>query len=189
MAGHPDGRAGGGLRARVLAVRHRTNRATWWGCALAGLALAPLLVWCALLWTRGGLGFFFETYWRFHPGDLALQHDSPRTALALSDWGLPAYSTERWFVCFTGLFQVPVAIELLRSGRPPRVRLELSLALAYLAISLYAVLQPGGMFTHYLNLLVIPYALLLMLVFCRWAEADSRSWRALALYARSRGRA
>jgi hypothetical protein len=176
-----------GCALAVLILRHRADpvRLARSLLPLAGVALAPLLVWCAVLWSRGSMGFFFETYF----GALFTQATSrysttlPERLVALADWGLPPYSIERWFVCFVGLFSVPVAIELLRSGKPPRVRLELSLALAYLTISLYAVLQPGGMFTHYLNLLVLPYALLSMLVFCRWAESASRPWRALAIYA------
>jgi hypothetical protein len=52
-----------------------------------------------------------------------------------------------------------------------RFRLDLALASLYLAISVYAVLQPGGPFAHYLNLLILPWALLLGLVFCRFAQA------------------
>jgi hypothetical protein len=176
-----------GCALALLWARHRAERGRLARSLLlpAGLALAPLLVWCAALWTRGSLGYFFETYFSalFTQATSRYSTTLPERLLALADWGLPAFSIERWFLCFTGLFWIPAAIELFRSGRPPRVRLELSLAIAYLAISLYAVLQPGGMFTHYLNLLVPPYALLSMLVFCRWAEAASRPWRAVALYA------
>jgi hypothetical protein len=176
-----------GCALAILVVRHRADpgRLARSLLPLAGLAAVPLLVWCAVLWARGNLGFFFETYFLalFTQATSRYSTTLPERLLALGDWGLPAWSIERWFVCFTGLFWLPVAIQLFGSGKPPRVRLELSLALAYLGISLYAVLQPGGTFTHYLNLLLLPWALLSMLVFCRWAETASRPWLAIALYA------
>jgi hypothetical protein len=118
-----------GCALAILAIRHRVDRGRLARSLLplTGLALAPLLVWCALLWARGGLAFFFETYFAalFTQATSRYSTTLPERLLALSDWGLPASSIERRFVCFTGLFLVPVAIGLFRSGRPPRVRLEL----------------------------------------------------------------
>jgi len=153
-------RAGlGGLAVRLL--------------PLAVLGLAPLLVWCGILWSFGGLGFFFESYFvalftqatsRFHTTML-------ERLMALPEWGLSTFPLARSFLSMTALFGVPAAIALCFVRRARRLRLELALAALYLVISLYAALQPGGLFTHYLNLLLQPYAVLLMLIFCRLAQA------------------
>ena len=159
-----------------------------WPLALPGLA--PLLIWCAIVWSQGSLGFFFDTYFA------ALLHQAtsryPTTFAwrlqAMPSWGFPAYSLERWFLILTALFWVPGAILLWLSRRRGRARLELALAFLYLAVSLYAVLQPGGSFPHYLNLLLLPWALLFSLVFCRLCQAVARPDPGRGAISRARGR-
>jgi hypothetical protein len=97
-------------------------------------------------------------------------------------WAFPEYSVERWFLYFTALFWVPAAIRLCLVRGQRRARLELALAALYLAISIYAVLQPGGSFPHYVNLLLLPYAVLLMLIFCRLVQAAARPALVRAAY-------
>jgi hypothetical protein len=151
---------------------------------LAVLGLAPLVVWCAVQWSRGSLGFFFDTYF----AALFTQATSRYTStllerlVALPEWGFPPHSTERWFLLLTALFWVPAALHLCFLRRPVRFRLELALASLLLAVTGYAVLQPGGRFTHYMNLLLQAYALFFMLIFCRWAEAARRPALAFATY-------
>jgi hypothetical protein len=156
-----EGAGLGGLAARLL--------------PLALLGLAPLLVWCAILWSFGGLGFFFETYFvaLFTQATSRYSTTMLERLVALPGWGIYAFPEVRWFLAPTALFWVPAAIALYRMRRP-RFPLELALASLYLVISVYAVLQPGGAFAHYLNLLVQPYAVLCMLVFCRLAQAMPR---------------
>jgi hypothetical protein len=162
----------------VLVRRHLPERAGRDRLArglllLAGLGGLPLLTWCGVLWISGDLDFFVRTYFLALFNQATSRYSSTllERLLALPSWGFPAYSVERWTLLFTGIVAVPVAIELFRAGRPPGVRRDLTLAVLYLVLSVYAVLQPGGPFPHYLNLLVLPWALFFMLVFCRWTEA------------------
>jgi hypothetical protein len=62
------------------------------------------------------------------------------------------------------------------------VLVELALATVYLVASLYAVLQPGGHFSHYLNLLLQPFFVLGMLAFCRAVQAATRPARVVWAY-------
>jgi hypothetical protein len=165
----------------ILAQRHlREPRKLAAGLLpLALLGLAPILVWCAIQWIQGSLGFFFDTYFAalFTQATSRYKSSLLERLIELPDWGFPAYSTERWFLVLTALFWVPAAFVCL-FRRPARIRLELALASLLLAVTGYAVLQPGGRFTHYMNLLLQAYALLFMLIFCRWAAAVR--WPALA---------
>jgi len=172
------------LARRHLRERFDPKRLAAGLLPLALLGLAPLLVWCAVQWSCGTLAFFFQTYF----AALFTQATSRYTStllerlMALPEWGFPAYSTERWFLLLTGAFWVPAAVHLCFFRRPVRFRLELALASLLLGVSTYAVLQPGGQFPHYLNLLLLPYALLFMLILCRWAEVARPAARALVTY-------
>jgi hypothetical protein len=151
---------------------------------LVALGLAPLLVWCAILWSFGGLGFFFETYFvaLFTQATSRYSTTLLERLVALPAWGIQPFPKVRMFLYSTALFWVPAAIVLYRLYRPRRFLLELALASLYLVISVYAVLQPGGPFTHYLNLLLQPYAVLVMLVFCHLAQAMRQPVFAMAAY-------
>jgi hypothetical protein len=144
---------------------------------VVALGLAPLLVWCVVQWSFGTLAYFFDTYFAalFTQATIRYRTTWMHRLITLPSWGFPAYSVERWFLYFTALFCVPAAIRLCLARRARRIRLEIALALLYLAISLYAVLQPGGGFPHYMNLLLLPYAVFLMLVFCRWSQVAARA--------------
>jgi hypothetical protein len=137
---------------------------------------APLLLWCAVVWGFGGLGFFFQTYFvaLFTQATSRYSTTLLERLIAFPEWGIQPFAKLEWFLCAPALFWVPAAILLCLPGRPRRFRMELALAALYLVISLYAVLQPGGSFSHYLNLLVQPYAVLFMLIFCRLAQAAAR---------------
>ena len=150
----------------LLAHRCLRERANFRGLLvrllpLVVLGVAPLLVWCAILWSRGGLGFFFDTYF----GALFSQVTSryPSTLLerfvALPEW-IFERAPVRAFVPMTMLFAVSGTIALFFVRRPKRAALEIGMAALYLVISIYAVIQPGGRFPHYMNLLLQPYALL-----------------------------
>jgi hypothetical protein len=143
---------------------------------LVVLGLSPLLVWCAIQWSCGNLAFFLDTYvWSlFAQATSRYPSTLSERLMALPVWGFPAHSTARWFLATSTSFWLPAAIYLCFVRRSARFGLELALASLYLAVSLYAVLQPGGPFAHYLNLLLQPYALLLGLVFCRFAQAARR---------------
>jgi hypothetical protein len=143
---------------------------------LALPSLAPLVIWCAIVWSQGSLGFFFDTYFAglLHQATSRYPTTFAWRLQAMPSWGFPAYSLERWFLFLTALFWVPGAIVLWLSRRRGRARLELALAFLYLAVSLYAVLQPGGSFPHYLNLLLLPWAMLFALIFCRLCQAVAR---------------
>jgi hypothetical protein len=162
----------------ILIVRHRAEPGLLARrlLLLAGVALAPLLVWCAILWSQQSLGYFFETYFLALFNQATSRHSSTlaRRLSVLPYWGFPRQSVERWFLVLTALFWVPAAIRLCLARGQRRLRLELGLAALYLAISIYAVLQPGGTYPHYLNLLLFPLALLFMLVFCRSVQLAAR---------------
>ena len=78
------------------------------------------------------------------------------------------------FVSLTALFWYRPRSPCASCAARGDARSDLALAALYLLISTYAVLQPGGPFSHYLNLLLQPYALLFMLIFCRLAKAAAR---------------
>jgi hypothetical protein len=151
---------------------------------LALLGLAPLAVWCLILWTQDSLGFFFKTYF----GALLTQATSRYPTsfawrlMALPSWGFRESSNERRFLIITALFWVPAALHLFFARGQRRARRDLALAILYLAVSLYAVLQPGGSFPHYLNLLLLPWSMLFMLVYCRSTQAVSRPSLVSAAY-------
>ena len=164
------------VASRVLRERAGVGRLAIRLLPFAVPAIAPLLIWCAIVWRQDSLGFFFDTYFA------ALLHQAtsryPTTFAwrlqAMPSWGFPAYSLERWFLILTALFWVPGAVLLWLSRRRGRARLELALALFYLVVSLYSVLQPGGSFPHYLNLVLLPWAMLFSLVFCRLWQTVAR---------------
>jgi hypothetical protein len=150
---------------------------------LVVLGIAPLLVWCAVLWSRGGLGFFLDTYF----GALFSQATSryPSTLwerfVGLREWILERPPV-RAFVPTTALFTLGGAILLCVVPRPRRSLLEIGLAALYLAVSIYAVIQPGGRFPHYLNLPLLAFALLFMLVFLHLVRAVPRPALLASIY-------
>jgi hypothetical protein len=164
------------VASRVLRERAGAGQLAIRLLPLALPSLAPLVIWCAIVWSQGSLGFFFDTYFAalLHQAASRYPTSFAWRLQAMPSWGFPAYSLERWFLILTALCWVPGAIFLLLSRRRGRARLEIALALLYLVVSLYAVLQPGGSFPHYLNLLLLPWALLLSLVFCRLCQAVAR---------------
>ena len=82
--------------------------------------------------------------------------------MAFPKWG-GIWPLPRLFLYVTAAFRLP-AIYLGLVRRPRRPLVDIALASLYLVVSAYAVLQPGGPFAHYLNLLSQPYFLLCMLV-------------------------
>jgi len=151
---------------------------------LVGLGLAPLLVWCVILWSFGSLEYFFETYFAalFSQATSRFSSTLVERLIALPEWGVSPFPLARRFLSMTALFWVPAAILLCFVRRLRRSSLDLALAALYLVISAYAVLQPGGPFEHYLNLLLQPYAVLFMLIFCRLAKAAPRPALVLLAY-------
>jgi hypothetical protein len=151
---------------------------------LAAFGLAPLLVWCVILASFGGLGFFFDTYFTALFTQATTRYSSTflERLIALPRWGITRFPMERVFLSLTALFCVPAAITLWLVQRPRRCPLDLALAALYLLISVYAVLQPGGPFSHYMNLLLQPYAALIMLIFCRLTKAAARPARVCVAY-------
>jgi hypothetical protein len=143
---------------------------------LVVLGLAPLLVWCVILWSRGSLAYFFQSYFAALFGQATSRYSSAFAArlMAFPGWGVAPFPMLRLFLGSTALFWVPAAIHLFLVERPRRCPPDLALASLYLLISAYALLQPGGTFTHYLNLLLQPYALLFMLIFCHLAKTAAR---------------
>jgi hypothetical protein len=151
---------------------------------LAALGLAPLLVWCLIQWSQGSLAFFLQTYFAALFSQATSRYSSTmlERLLALPAWGIAPFPMLHLFLSMTALFWVPAAIHLFLLRRPRRLPLDVALVGLYLGVSTYAVLQPGGAFTHYLNLLLQPYALLFMLIFCRLAKAAARPGFELTAY-------
>ena len=151
---------------------------------LAALGLAPLLVWCLIQWIQGSLGFFLQTYFAALFSQATSRYSSTllERLMALPAWGIAPFPMLHLFLLMTALFWVPAAIHLFFLRRPRRLPLDVALAVLYLVVSTYAVLQPGGAFGHYLNLLLQPYALLFMLSFCRLAKAAARPGFELTAY-------
>jgi len=168
---------------------------------LLALSIGPFLLWCAIVGLSLNLGYFLRTY------VLALMTQANSrfgTTLlerlgAFPTWGLSPYANLTWFVYALGIFlvlAVGVAIGYLlktledtSSGSPLLVLSdsrslfrELGPAILYLAVSLYAVLKPGGWFSHYLNLLLQPYVLLVVVVFCHMARKTRYPWMVVGLY-------
>jgi len=177
------------VAAAIVGRRCLRERAGLGGLAirllpLALLGLAPFLVWCLILWSFGSLGYFFETYFAALFTQATSRYSSTllERLMALPEWGVSPFPSVGRFVSMTALFWVPAAIILCLVHRPRRCSLDLALAALYLLISAYAVLQPGGPFPHYLNLLVQPYAVLFMLIFCRLAKAAARPALVLLAY-------
>jgi hypothetical protein len=143
---------------------------------LVVLGLAPLLVWCVIQWSQGSLGYFFQTYFAALFSQATSRYPSAfvERLMAFPEWGVAPFPMLRLFLGATALFWVPAAVHLFLVQRPRRCPPDLALAALYLGISAYAVLQPGGTFTHYLNLLLQPYALLFMLIFCHLAKTAGR---------------
>jgi hypothetical protein len=151
---------------------------------LVALGLAPLLFWCAILWMHGSLEYFFQTYVVALFGQATSRFPSTfaERLMALPAWGVAPFPMLQLFLSVTALFWVPAVIHLCLVGRPRRFPLDLAWAALYLVVSAYAVLQPGGGFWHYLNLLLQPYALLFMLTFCHLAKAAARPGFELLAY-------
>ena len=112
------------------------------------LGLAPLIVWCAILWIHGSLEYFFQTYVVALFGQATSRFSSTfaERLMALPAWGVAPFPMLQLFLSMTALFWVPAAIHLCLVSRPRRFPLDLALAALYLAVSAYAVLQPGGGF-------------------------------------------
>jgi hypothetical protein len=163
----------------VLAHRRLRERGVGGAAAgllpLAALGLAPLLVWCAVLWSHGSLGFFFDTYFAALFSQATSRYPSTLVErfVALPEWILER-PVVRAFVPMSLLFTLSGAALLCFVQRTRRWSLEIGLAALYLAVSIYAVIQPGGRFPHYLNLPLQAYALLFMLIFLRLAQALPR---------------
>src|SRR5215813_3084629 len=167
---------------------------------LLAVGAGPFLLWCAVVGASGNLGYFLRTYVL---ALMAQAHTRFETTLlerldTLPSWGLPPFASITWFVYALGAFlflAIGVAIGyLLRnleetSSASPLLVLrcsrsllrELAPAILYLVVSLYAVLKPGGMFTHYLNLLLQPY-FLLVVVFCHLVRKSRYPWIVAGLY-------
>ena len=176
--------------AAVIVARRRLREGAGLGRLAAGLlplavlGLAPILAWCVILWSVGSLGFFYQTYFSglFTQATSRFSTTMVQRMMALPEWGITPYPMARLFLAMTVLFWVPAVILLCFVRRPRRPSLDLALAALYLVVSVYAVLQPGGGFAHYMNLLLLPYCLLLMLVCCRLAEAAARPALVLVAY-------
>jgi hypothetical protein len=151
---------------------------------LASLGIAPLLVWCAILWSQGSLGFFFDTYFAALFSQATSRY--PTTFLerlaALPGWGLVPAPKAEAFTSMGVLFGLPAALWVCLGRRPARLPPDLAIAALYLGVSLYAVLQPGGEFSHYMNLLAQPYAALLALLFWHLMKASSRQALVVSVY-------
>lgn len=134
---------------------------------LAGLGLAPLLLWCAILWSSGSLGYFYATYFSalFTQATSRFESTFVERLMAFPEWGFTRSFKELLFVGATAMFWAPAAIYLCLVRRRRRELLDLALAALYFVASAYAVIQPGGAFLHYLNLLLPPYAFLCILAF------------------------
>src|SRR5215472_12872984 len=166
---------------------------------LLTLGVGPFLLWCAVMGASGNLDYFLRTY------VLALMTQANtrfETSLlerlaAFPSWGLSPYANLTWFVSALGAFLVVTIGYLLRnleeissasplplpSGSRSLFR-ELASAFLYLAVSLYAVLKPGGPFSHYLNLLLQPYVLLVVVAFCHMTRTRKSFylWTVVGLY-------
>ena len=167
-------------------VRERAGPAGWIGALLplAALGLAPLLGWCLILWLHGSLEYFLQTYVVALFGQATSRFSTTlaQRVMDLPGWSLRSGSNERWFVLSTSLFWIPAAALVCLRRRPRRFPLELALAGLYFATSVYAVIQPGGTFLHYLNLLLLPYAVLSMLAFLWVTSGTARPALALSGY-------
>ncbi len=151
---------------------------------LVVLGLAPLLLWCAVLWSFDSLEYFFRTYFASLMTQATSRYSSTLTERlrAFPVWGVSPFPTEQVFYLANAAFWVPAVTYLCLLRRQPRVLVELALAAVYLLVSLYAVLQPGGPFSHYLNLLVQPFFVLGMLVFCRAVQAATQPALVVSAY-------
>ena len=151
---------------------------------LAVLGLAPLLAWCAIQWSQRSLGFFFDTYVAALFSQATSRYSSTflERLMALPAWGLSTSPKAKMFAAMSALFCLPATIWVCLVRRPRRCPPDLALAMLYLGVSLYAVLQPGGAFTHYMNLLLQPYAALLMLVFWHLVKAAARPALVVSAY-------
>jgi hypothetical protein len=111
---------------------------------LVVLGLAPLLVWCAILWGNGSLGFFFDTYFAGLFSQVTSRYPSTlmQRLVALPEW-IFERGIVRAFVPMSMLFTLSGAIALYFLRRPRRCALEIGLAVLYLVISIYAVIQPA----------------------------------------------
>jgi len=169
------------LAVAIVACRWRREPAGLGALAarlwpLVVLGLAPLLLWCAVLWSFGSLEYFIRTYFAALMTQATSRYASTITERlrAFPAWGLSPFRREQVFYLANAAFWVPAVTYLCLLRRQRRVLVELTLAAVYLVVSLYAVLQPGGRFSHYLNLLLQPFFVLGMLVFCRAVQAATR---------------
>src|SRR5215813_9202657 len=164
---------------------------------LLTLGVGPFLLWCAVMGASGNLDYFLRTY------VLALMTQANtrfgttllERLVAFPTWGLSPYANFTWFVYALGAFLFLAIGYLLRnledtSSGSPLLMLsgsrslfrDLLPAFLYLAVSLYAVLKPGGPFAHYLNLLLQPYVLLVAVAFCHMARRSRNPWVVFSLY-------
>jgi hypothetical protein len=144
---------------------------------LAVPALAPLLLWCAILWSFDALGYFYATYFSalFTQATGRFESTFLERLTSFPNWGISPLLVPPFFLYGTAAFGLPAAMYVCFRTRARRHRLDLALATLYLVVSAYAVFQPGGQFAHYLNLLSQPYFLICMLLFCRAVTVAPRA--------------
>src|SRR5262245_11552439 len=164
---------------------------------LLTIGVGPFLLWCALLGASGNLDYFLRTYILalMTQADTRFETTLLERLVAFPGWGLSPFANFTWFVSALGVFLLVAIGYLLRNledapSESPRLVLrgspspfrELAPAILYLAVSLYAVLKPGGPFPHYLNLLLQPYFLLVAVAFCHMASRSRYPWMVVGLY-------
>ena len=164
---------------------------------LLALGVGPFLLWCAVMGASGNLGYFFRTYVLALMTQANARFESTllERLVAFPSWGLPPLTNLTKFVYALGAFLLVAIGYLLRnledtSSGSPLLMLrgsrslfrELAPAILYLAVSLYAVLKPGGPFPHYLNLLLQPYFLLVVMAFCLMVRTSRYPWMVIGLY-------
>src|SRR5499427_7093042 len=170
---------------------------------LLALGVGPFLLWCAVVGASGNLDYFLRTYVLalMTQANTRFETTLLERLVAFPTWGLSLspFGNFTWFVYALGAFlflAIGVAIGyLLRnledtsSGSPPLVLTdsrslfrELVPAILYLAVSFYAVLKPGGLFEHYLNLLLQPYFLLVVVAFCQMVRKSRYPLIVVGLY-------
>src|SRR5499433_577441 len=164
---------------------------------LLTLGVGPFLLWCAVVGASGNLDYFLRTYVLalMTQANTRFETTMLERLTAFPSWGLSPYANLTWFVYALGVFLLVAIGYLLRnledtsSGSPllvlgdrPSLFRELAPAILYLAVSLYAVLKPGGPFPHYLNLLLQPYVLLVAVAFCHMARRSRYPWMVVGLY-------
>jgi len=164
---------------------------------LLALGVGPFLLWCAVVGASGNLDYFLRTYVLalMTQANTRFETTLLERLVAFPSWGLSPFANFTWFVYALGAFLLLAIGYLLRnhedtSSGAPLLALsdsrslfrELAPAILYLAVSFYAVLKPGGPFPHYLNLLLQPYVLLVVVAFCHMARRSRYPWMVVGLY-------